>query len=67
MEGDRTTSPQKVEKPDPRQVHHSHTQTETQPNKDNTDITLTTSQVPAPSLRVPVIHLLSAEKQTASI
>lgn len=59
MEGDRTTSPQKVEKSDPRQVYHSHTQSEPQPNKENTDITLT-SQVPAPSL----FRLYHTQKQT---
>lgn len=82
MESDGKTGPQKEEKSDPLRVYHSHPQMK--PTKDNTDITLTTSQVPAPSPfrryrtqmqtqthththpRVPLIHLLSAKKQSQS-
>lgn len=46
MERDRTTGPQKVEKSDPLQVYHSHTEIQPPLNKDNTTTALTTSQVP---------------------
>lgn len=78
-ERDRTTSPQKEEKSDPLRVHHSRTQMQPEQTKDNADITLTTSRVPARSSfrlyptrmqthvrahpRVPLIHLLSAKRR----